>query len=85
MHSPQWICKKNEIACHVRKMFLHYGESMDYFDEYLISVLEYDIDRALECFRSLVKYVPVELKKKKETYVQGMCYQAPFVAWASKV
>lgn len=83
--SPQWICKKNEIACHIKKMFLHYGEPMDYFDEYLSSVLEYDIDQALECFRSLIKFVPMEPIKKKDTYVQGMCYQRPFVPWPDKI
>lgn len=58
MNSPLWICKKNEIVAHIRRMFKHYGEDEAFFDEYLACVLEHDIDKALECFRDLVKQLP---------------------------
>jgi hypothetical protein len=57
MKSTEWICKKNEIICHVKKLFLIYQEDQSYFDEYLNNVLEYDINTALLCFRDLVKQV----------------------------
>lgn len=55
MKSAIWICKKNEIACHIRKLFIHYGEDMDYFEEYLNGVMQHNVDDALNCFRELVK------------------------------
>lgn len=55
MRSPEWICKKNEIACHIRRLFEAYGETELDFDEYLAGVLEHPIDEALQCFRDLVK------------------------------
>lgn len=57
MKSAEWICKKNEIACHIRRMFKVYGEDESFFDEYLAGVLEHDIDKALFCFRDLVKQI----------------------------
>lgn len=57
MKSAIWICKKNEIACHIRKLFQHYGEDMDYFEEYLSDVMKHDANQALECFRELVKQI----------------------------
>ena len=55
LRSPSWICKKNEIASHIRFYFEHYGEDLNYFDEYLTDVLKFDIDKALDCWRSLSK------------------------------
>lgn len=57
MRSPEWICKKNEIAGHIRKIFEATGEDPSYFDEYLAGVLEHDIDAALLCFRDVVKRI----------------------------
>lgn len=54
MRSADWICKKLEIIAHLRKLFLHYGENDNFFDEYLNSVLKHDIDKTLSCFRDLV-------------------------------
>lgn len=63
MKSAIWICKKNEIACHIRKLFMHFGEDMGYFEEYLNYVMQHPADDALECFREVVK-----LTEGKEPY-----------------
>lgn len=55
MKSAIWICKKNEIACHIRKLFMHFNEDMDYFEEYLNDVMENNVDNVLECFRDIVR------------------------------
>lgn len=53
--SPDWICKKNEIACHVKTLFEAHNEDPAYFDEYMRELLTKDIDKVLECFRDLVR------------------------------
>lgn len=57
-----------EIRTHVRHMFEYYGEDMGYFEEYMVGVLEHPLQAALECFRDLVKYIPINGKRNK--YVQ---------------
>lgn len=57
MKSPDWICKKNEITCHIKHLFQFYGEEMNYFDAYLQDVLQHDIDKSLYCFRNIVKQI----------------------------
>lgn len=74
MSSPLWICKKNEIVCHVKRLFEYYEEDLSFFDEYLDGVLKHDIDEALRCFRDLVKqldYLPRKEPKDGER-LQGM-------------
>jgi hypothetical protein len=66
MPSPIWICKKNEIAGHIRRLFNHYGESPEYFDEYLNDVLKHDIDAALDCSRDLVRTIPYQKPMNKD-------------------
>jgi hypothetical protein len=81
MKSPLWLCKKLEIECHLKKLFFHYGESMEYYDEYLNDVLQKDIDEALECFRSLVRhlnYLPEPKRKEDVQKLQGLQYRPPF-------
>lgn len=42
-------------------MFDHFGENDAFFDEYLNSVLAWETDKALDCFRDLakqLKYLP---------------------------
>lgn len=54
MNSAEWICCKNEISGHIKKLFAFYQEDLTYFDEYLSDVLKCDIQKSLVCFRDLV-------------------------------
>lgn len=89
MPSPLWICKKNEIASHIRKLFVHYDEDPTYFDEYLNDVLQHDIDAALRCFRDLTSQMDWLTKakpaNKEVTNEQAMRYQAPFNPWTGEL
>lgn len=67
--STEWICKKNEIISHIRWHFEHYGENPDYMAEYVEGVLKFDIDQALECFRSLVKNLEF-FKQERNRYAK---------------
>lgn len=86
MKSPEWICKKNEIRCHILRLFKAYGEDQTYFDEYFAGVLEHDIDAALMCFRDLVKQLEFfkgssngrEAKGINTKTEQGYKLRAPF-------
>lgn len=89
MPSPLWICKKNEIASHIRKLFVHYGEDESFFNEYLTGVLEHDIDAALRCFRELtsqLEWLPkIKPAHKEVTNEQAIRYQAPFNPWTGEL
>lgn len=57
MRTPLEMAQISEIMAHVSTIFEHYGEDDEYYDEYLSSILNNDINKALLCFRDLKKSI----------------------------
>lgn len=56
--NPDTLVKIREILGHISKLFDHYQEDDNYFEEYSENVLKLDTDKSLICFRDLIKQLP---------------------------
>ena len=86
MRNLDRIEKIREIMDHVAKLFDYYGESADFFDEFMEGVLKGDIDMALVCFRDLRRHIELFPRKEEKTDEQmsELRYQKPFVPYLRK-
>lgn len=66
------MVKINEIMTHIGKLFDHFAEDGNMFDEYCDHVLAQDLDKALLCFRDLVRQTEFVKKTRKK-----ICQSAP--------
>lgn len=88
MPSPIWICKKNEILCHLRSLFKFYGEDINYIDKYLNDILKFDINDSLLAVRDLVRHIHFQKSLNKDVQNgkdEARKYQSPFAEWKGKI
>jgi hypothetical protein len=70
MKNPNDFVKMIEIKHHVKTLFHHYDEDKSFLEEYLESVFQHDLDRALNCFRELIKYLPKRQENAEKTKIE---------------
>ena len=85
-YSIDELCKIREIMIHVSKIFEHYAEDPDYFDEYMDNVLKFDINSALTCFRDVVKQLEwMKRLGEKNDQRQGLSSKKTKEMWTGKL
>jgi len=68
--------RERELRQHIATLFHHYGEDLDYFEEYVNGVLKYSLNKSLKCFRELVSHIKTKEKVINVKRLQGMLEQS---------